>query len=113
MNNQLNLKEVNIGVDTGKQSLDIHIRPLNQQFTVANEPTGIKEAIKVIKKVKPTRIVIEATVGLEHAFVLACVKARLPIVVVNPVHIRRFAQSLGQFAKTDKLDTQSLHSIHK
>lgn len=106
MNNQLNQKEINVGVDTGKQSLDVYVYPLNHHFTVTNNVLGIQEAVKIIKKANPTRIVIEATGRLEHAFVLACIKAKLPVVVANPVHIKRFAQSLGQLAKTDKLDAQ-------
>ncbi|KDE38511.1 hypothetical protein ADINL_2966 [Nitrincola lacisaponensis] len=27
-----------------------------------------------------------------------------PIIVVNPINIRRYAQAIGVFAKTDKLD---------
>lgn len=40
------------------------------------------------------------------AFVQACAKAKLPFVVANPVHIKRFAGAIGQRAKTDKLDAK-------
>ena len=109
MKSQLNqnpINDINIGVDTGKSQLDIFIRPLDIHFTVTNDAVGIREALKRIKPVKPARIVIEATGRLEHAFVLACAKAKLPIVIANPVHIKRFAQATGQLAKTDKLDAQ-------
>ena len=78
MNTTNSQKEINVGVDTGKQQLDIYIRPLEIFFTVSNDEVGIKEAIKRIKKHKPTRIVIEATGRLEHAFVMACAEAGLP-----------------------------------
>lgn len=106
MNTTNSQKEINIGVDTGKQQLDIYIRPLDIFFSVNNDTAGIKEAIKRIKPYKPTRIVIEATGRLEHAFVMACAEKALPICVVNPSHIRKFAGAKGQLAKTDQLDAQ-------
>lgn len=62
-------QEINVGVDTGKTQLDIFIRPIGEYFAVVNNTSGIKEAIKRIKKYKPTRIVIEATGRLEMDFV--------------------------------------------
>ena len=106
MNCTNNQKEITIGVDTGKFQLDIYIRPLDIYFTVTNDDKGIKEAIKKIKPHKPTRIVIEATGRLEHAFIMACSQANLPFVVANPAYVRKFAGAIGRKAKTDKLDAQ-------
>ncbi len=106
MNSTNNQKEITIGVDTGKFQLDIHIRPLDIYFTVTNDEKGIKEAIKIIKPHKPTRVVIEATGRLEHAFVMACSQADLPFTVANPAHVKKFAGAIGRKAKTDKLDAQ-------
>lgn len=96
--------ETNVGVDVGKFQLDIHIRPAGIHFSVSNDSEGIREAIKTLKKHHPDRIVVEATGRLEHAFVCACAKAGLPFVIANPVRIKKFAGSIGQLAKTDKLD---------
>jgi transposase len=106
MNALINQNEINVGVDTGKHFLDIHINPLDIFFTVKNNGNGIKEAISELKKYNPTRIAIEATGRLEYEFVLACTKAKLNICVVNPVKIKRFAGAIGQQAKTDKLDAR-------
>lgn len=106
MNAQINQNEINVGVDTGKTQLDIYIRPLDIYFTVSNDEKGINKAIKEIKKYKPTRIVIEATGRLEQAFIILCAKEKLPFVVANPVRIKKFAGSVGQLAKTDKLDAK-------
>ncbi len=105
MNTKTN-QNINVGVDTGKYQLDIYIRPLDIYFTVNNDETGIKKAVSIIKKHKPTRIIIEATGRLEMPFIMACAKANLPFVIANPVHIKRFAGAIGQRAKTDKLDAQ-------
>ncbi len=108
MNSKNNQNEINVGVDTGKHQLDIHIRPLDITFSVTNDEKGIKESINLIKQHQATRIIIEATGRLEHAFIMACAKHKLPFVVANPVHVRRFAGAIGQLAKTDPLDAQLL-----
>ena len=47
------------------------------------------------------RIVVEATGRYEHAFVFACDQADLPIVVVNPISVRRYAQAIGVLARNN------------
>lgn len=98
--------EISVGVDAGKAQLDIFIRPLDQAFSVDNSAAGIKAAIQRLKPLAPARIVIEATGRLELPFVLAAQQAALPITVANPKYVRRFADALGQLAKTDLLDAQ-------
>ncbi|CAH7051246.1 transposase [Vibrio chagasii] len=100
------LQNINVGVDTGKSQLDIYVRPLDIYFTVPNTDKGISDAIKIIKKHKPQRVVIEATARLEMPFILACDKAKLPYVVANPLRIKRFAEAIGQRAKNDRLDAE-------
>lgn len=97
-------KEINVGVDTGKFQLDFYIRPLDITFAVPNTEAGIKKAIATLKQHSPTRIIIEATGRLEHAFVCACAKANLPFVIANPLRIKGFGKAIGRIAKTDRLD---------
>jgi len=98
------VQNINVGVDTGKDFLDIHIRPLNEYFKVNNDKKGVSEAIKRLNKLNVERIVIESTGRYEAEFVTACAKANMPFSVVNPVHVKRFAGAIGRRAKTDKLD---------
>ena len=100
--------EINVGIDTGKKQLDIYIRPLDEFFSVDNTMQGVKQALKRLKAVCPTRIVIEATGRLELPFVVAAQKAGLLVTVANPMHVRRFASATGQLAKSDKLDAQTI-----
>lgn len=100
------MKNINVGVDIGKSQLDIFIRPLDIFFTVSNDERGIKEAINKIKIHKPQRIVVEATGRLEMSFILACSEARLPFVIANPMHVKRFAGAIGRRAKNDRLDAE-------
>ena len=97
--NKLVVQNLNVGVDVGKDFLDIHIRPLGEYLKVSNDKKGIGEAIKRLRKLTVERIVIEATGRYEIAFVSACAKAALPFSVVNPIHVKRFAEQndrLGQ-----------------
>ena len=106
MNSIDNQNEINVGIDTGKTQLDIYIRPLDIYFTVTNDESGIKQAIKELNKYTITRVVIEATGRLEQPFIMACAEAKIPFVVSNPINIKRFAGAIGQKAKTDKLDAK-------
>lgn len=98
--------QINVGIDASKAQLDIYVRPLDEFFSVANSAAGIRQAVLRLRKLKPTRIVIEATGRLELPFVVAAQKARLAVTVANPIHIRRFAGAVGQLAKTDSLDAR-------
>jgi len=100
----MNTHEINIGIDTSLSQLDIGVRPSNEFFSVSNDDAGIRSAIKRIKKLNPTRVLIEATGRLEMPFALAAYKAQLPIVICNPAAVNNFAKSIGRKAKTDKID---------
>ena len=103
-----NIAEINVGIDTSKTQLDIFIRPVGEYFSVKNNASGIKDALKRIKEYQPTRIIIEATGRLELPFVCAASKANLPIVIANALQVHKFAASTGKLAKTDKLDAQMI-----
>jgi transposase len=100
--------EINVGIDTGQARLDIYVRPQGDFQSFENNVEGIRSAIRFIRKLKPTRVLIEATGRLEMAFFCAASKARLPVCVCNPIQVRKFAQSCGRLAKTDKLDAQDI-----
>ncbi len=96
--------QINVGVDVGKSKLDIVLHPLDLHFQIPNDEENLLKVIHVLKKRNIKRIVVEATGRYEHAFVFACDQANLPIVVVNPISVRRYAQVIGILAKTDKVD---------
>ena len=104
MNSTENQIEINVGVDVGKSKLDIVLHPLDLHFSIPNDQEHISKVIQVLKTHRVKRIVTEATGRYEHVFVFACDKADLPVVVVNPIQVRRYAQAIGVLAKTDKID---------
>ena len=106
MNNTEIQTPVNIGVDVGKANLDIALHPSGQFHTIPNTEAHIRHFVKILKNYNVERIVVEASGRYEHALVQACDQAGLPIIVVNPISVRRYAQAIGVLAKTDRIDAQ-------
>jgi len=106
MNNSKIQISVNIGVDVGKANLDIALHPTGQFYSIPNSEAHIQRFVKILKGYAIERIVVEATGRYEHALVQACDQAGLPIIVVNPTSVRRYAQAIGVLAKTDRIDAQ-------
>lgn len=100
----MNHSQINVGIDTSKTTLDVGVLPSREFFSFPNEPDGIKQLVQKLKAINPDRVLIESTGRLELDFVIAAFNANLPIVVCNAFRIHRFAQSIGQLAKTDKID---------
>jgi transposase len=96
-----------IGIDVSKDHLDAHKLPDGQSRQFANTPAGIKALIGWIG-LDPTRIVFEPTGACHRQLEVRLAEAGLPIVKVNPRQAKRFAQAIGQLAKTDRLDAAML-----
>ena len=97
---------VNVGIDVGKATLDVYLLERDRLFSVPNEERSIGALLQRLSRYRLERIVIEATGRLEHAFVSAALARGLPVVVVAPLKVRRFAEALGQLAKTDAIDAR-------
>jgi transposase len=97
-----------VGIDVAKEWVDVYERPTGLTMRVANDPDGWATLVARYTAPPPTRIVLEATGGYEVGLVTQLDLAGLPPAVMNPLAIRRFAQSLGKRAKTDRLDAAVL-----
>lgn len=97
---------VNVGVDVSKDTLDVHLLERDLSLSVPNHEQAIASLINRLARYRLERIVVEATGRLEHAFVSAAIAKGLPIVVVAPLKVRRFAEAAGQLAKTDAIDAR-------
>jgi transposase len=100
------LPSVNVGVDVGKSQLDVLLLERDRALTVPNDEPAIASLIRRLRRYRIERIVVEATGRLEQPFVRAALAAGLPVVVVSPLKIRRFADAIGQLAKTDAIDAR-------
>jgi len=94
----------NVGIDVGKDLLDIYIDECDLHWQVDNNPAGIKQLLSRLNRFKLTRVLVEATGGYERRLVEAAVAKDMPIIIVQPYHIRQFAKAQGIQAKTDKID---------
>ena len=96
-----------IGIDVSKATLD-GAGADGARWQHANTPAGIAALVTRVVALGPTLVVLEAT-GAYHADVTAALAAAgVPVAVVNPRQVRRFAESVGQLAKTDALDAAVL-----
>jgi transposase len=97
-----------IGIDVSKQHLDVAVLPTNDTWRTPNHPDELPALVKRLAALRPSRIVLEATGGLETPLVMALAAEKLPVVVVNPGQVRHFALASGLLAKTDRLDSKTL-----
>ncbi len=97
-------KAVNIGIDVGKSQLDFFIYERDIHFTVENTTDGIRKALGRLGRYNVARIVLEATGRYERPFVEAALLKEMPVIIANPIHVRRYAGAIGQLAKTDHID---------
>lgn len=94
------------GIDVSKDQLDVHVAGEDRRF--ANQRSGYRVLGAWLQGYRATRVVLEST-GRYHRAVHQSLHAQgLEVVLVNPLRTRRFAEALGQLAKTDTIDAAAL-----
>jgi transposase len=96
-----------IGIDISKATLDIHRLSDGKMMSFSNCPAGFKALSRFCAQTAVTRVVYEAT-GAYHSGLERALGAHLPLVKVNPLQARRFAQAQCVRAKTDAVDAKML-----
>jgi len=96
-----------IGIDISKTNLDCHRLSDGAFDTFPNTKAGFAALRRWIGEATPARVVYEAT-GPYHGAFERALAGHLPLVKVNPLQARRFAQARGTRAKTDKVDAAVL-----
>src|SRR5258706_7643216 len=98
-----------LGIDVSKASLDVHFSDGRvAPGKLDNRGVSIKRFVAQLSKSPPVLTALEATGGYENAVLHALLDAGVSVVRVNPLRVRRFAQSRGQQAKNDALDARVL-----
>lgn len=97
-----------IGIDVSKQLLEVAVHESEFHYRCPNQTSAFGALLAELVALRPARIVVEATGGLEKPLVTALHAAGLPVVVLNPRQVRAFAKAIGQLAKTDRLDANLL-----
>lgn len=101
------MTDTTIGIDISKDTLDVHRLPSSESRVFANDRTGHRALLRWIG-IDVERVVYEPTGRYHRAMERTLAEAGLPLVKVNPLRARRFAESYGQLAKTDARDAAML-----
>ena len=97
------MPDCTVGVDISKTHLDACMAPAGKAARFTNDSAGFNALIAWIDQ--PVRSVVYEPTGPWHrAFEEALLQAGLPLARANPLQARRFAQAMGQRAKTDAVD---------
>ena len=97
-----------VGIDVSKAHLDVAVGKGAEVIRTGNDENGIAKITAWLQETQPDLIVVESTGGLERAVIKELYLAGLPVSLVNPGRVREFAKSIGQLAKTDKIDARLL-----
>lgn len=97
-----------VGIDVSKSWLDVAVHGESTFFRVKNTSMGIQELQTRLAGIEPDLIVMEATGGFEKEVTRTLSQAGFAVVVTNARRVRAFARSIGQLAKTDKIDARVL-----
>ena len=95
-----------IGVDISKRTFDVFILEKDKAFLMNNDSEGINQCVKLCHQIQPELVVMEATGGYEMPLASHLQGEGFGVAIVNPRRIRDFARTLGQMAKTDKIDAR-------
>jgi transposase len=93
-----------VGIDVGKERLDVAILPQRQTFSVPYDQTGLTSLTERLVPLAPKLVLFEATGGYEIPLFAALLDAGLAAHRLNPRQIRDYAKSQGRLAKTDRID---------
>ena len=98
-----------IGVDISKAHLDVHRRSTGESARFANAAAGFDELAAWVGDC--TALVVYESTGPWHREFEESLAARLPLARVNALRARRFAQAMGEGAKTDAVDARVLAAM--
>ncbi|MBV9749230.1 MAG: IS110 family transposase [Acetobacteraceae bacterium] len=96
------------GIDISKTTLDAHLHPQAAARQFANTAPGIAALVSWLRRHSLRRVVFEATGAYHRLLEHELARAGLPMVKVNPLQARRFAEAIGRRAKTDRVDAAVL-----
>jgi len=100
-----------IGIDISAKSFDLVVRQHNKpnkSKSFEQSFDGHQSCLNMLKKLKPTLIVMEATGVYYLDLAVHLYNAGLPIAVINPASFKRFAELMLKQSKTDSIDAALL-----
>lgn len=114
--NQTNERSITVGMDVAKSTFEVALSNTAATHAHANDPIGHAAVLADLARLRDEGatiglVVLEATGGFEAELAWALQLAGWPVVVVNPRQARDFARSMGQLAKTDRIDARLLAQL--
>ena len=97
-----------VGVDISKLTLDVYLHPQATARQFPNTAVGIKALLAWLTQTSVHRVIFEPTGAYHHRLERQLGDVGIPMVKVNPLQARRFAEAIGQRAKTDAVDAAML-----
>lgn len=94
------------GVDVSKAWLDSWVAEHYCRF--ANSSKGIEQLLALCRERDVGLVVMEASGGIEQAAFLSLWSQGQPCAIANPRAVRSFADAMGHFEKTDRIDAQMI-----
>ena len=103
-------KIIGAGIDVAKDHLEAAWGE-GQHMQVVNDADGWDALIAAFREAKVELVALEATGGYERKLAYALQAAGIAVALLNALQARRFAQSLGYLAKTDRVDARMLEEF--
>lgn len=97
-----------VGVDISKATLDVYLHPQAIARQFPNTMAGVVDLLSWLGQRPIHRVIFEPTGAYHHRLERQLGNAGVPMVKVNPLQARRFAEAIGQRAKTDAVDAAML-----
>jgi transposase len=96
--------EIICGVDVSSDALDARIGRDGTETRIAATPEGVAALAAFCREHRATLVVMEATGGYEKLVHALLWSHGVPAAIVNPRAVRQFAEAMGFFEKTDRID---------
>ncbi len=97
-----------VGIDISKATLEVYLHPQASARQFPNTAAGIATLLAWLAQGAVHRVIFEPTGAYHHRLERQLGNAGVPMVKVNPLQARRFAEAIGQRAKTDAVDAAML-----
>ncbi len=96
------------GIDCSAEQLDVHIYPLEQSFSVANDKAGWRELRRRLRAAAVQVVGLEASGGVERGVLRYLSDKGCEVRLLNPARVRLFAKAAGRLAKNDRIDAEMI-----
>lgn len=96
--------EVYVGIDVGKDWLDLAIWEHDETWQFSNDAAGVEQLLDHMVAWQPKLVVLEATAGYEQLAAQELLLSDFAVAIANPTRVRALAKAFGKLAKTDRID---------